>query len=139
MKIRIIAVVIIGLGLLLGACSRVQSCVELTKEYRDQVMQLADKWDSANALANNSPRMQLVTPISSLQNIRNEYNKLTVPECAQKAHDTMLNYMDATIDGFMAFLSDEDDDVVNGHFSRAGQYFDAWNIEFMKLSIEPTP
>jgi hypothetical protein len=140
MKMKSMILVIISLVLLVASCSKPQaSCAELTQEYRDQVMQLADKWDSANALANNSPRMQLVTPISSLQNIRNEYNNLTVPECAQKTHASMLNYMDATIDGFMAFLSDEDDNIVNSHFTRADQYFSSWNVEFAKLSIVPTP
>ena len=139
MKLKIVILVMIISALLISSCSRAQSCTELTIEYRDQVMQSADKWDSANALANSSPRMQLVTPISSLQNIRNEYNNLIVPECAQKAHADMLDYMDATIDGYMAFLSEEDDDIVKGHLTRADQYFAAWKIEFDKLSAEPTP
>ena len=140
MKIKNITLTIISLVLLVASCSKFKaSCAELTQEYRDQVMQLANNWDSANTLANSSPRMQLVTPISSLQDIRNEYNDLTVPECAQKAHAWMLNYMDATIDGYMAFLADEDDYVVSSHFTQAGQYFDSWQVGFAELMTEPTP
>lgn len=139
MKTKIVLLMIVTILLLAVSCSKTQSCAELTKEYRDQVKQLADKWDSANSLANNSPRSQLVIAISKLQDVRGEYKILIVPECAQNSHASMLKYMDATIDGFTSFLAQEDDSIVNNHFTEAGQYFDAWEIEFANLSIAPTP
>jgi len=74
-----------------------------------------------------------------LQNIRNDYNNLTVPECAQTTHDLLLDYMDEIIKGYMAFLSDDEDLAVSEHFKQADESFDSWAISFNKLADTTEP
>ena len=139
MKHGVIAFVFIGLALLIASCGETQSCAELTKEYRIQVDKLASEWDSANEIANSTPRMELTRPITNLQNIRNEYYRLIVPKCAKEAHTLLLDYMDAIIEGYAAYIAYKPDTTVNDHFTSAAKYFDSWTAAFSKLAVEPTP
>jgi len=50
----------------------------------------------------------------------------------------MLNYMDATIDGYMSFLADEDDYTVQKHFESASHYFNLWSLSLADLYKTPT-
>ncbi len=79
MKLKIVASVLIGFILLGASCSKTQSFVELTQEYRVQVDKLASEWDNANEIANGALGMQLATPLMNLWNIGDEYNDLSVP------------------------------------------------------------
>ena len=139
MKYKIVASVLIGLILLGTSCSKVQSCAELTQEYRVQVDKLASGWDNANEIASNTPRMQLTEPITNLQNIRNDYKDLSVPTCARKAHALLLEYMDTIINAYTSYSTYKPDSTVNDLFTRASQDFDSWKVAYSKLSATPTP
>ena len=101
--------------------------------------ELSSEWDSVNKLAGVSPRIQLVTPISDMQDIRHQFDSLTVPECAQLSHDKLMSYMDSTIDGYMSFMSQDEDSTVNSCFDNASRYFDSWKGAFGEIATEPTP
>jgi len=109
------------------------SCYQLTQDYRTQVEELAQDWDDINKLAGNTPRMQLAILISKMQDVRTEFNNLDVPDCANETQSLMLNYMDATIEGYMSFLADEDDIYVQRHFESASHYFDLWSSSLADL------
>ena len=115
------------------------SCYQLTQDYRTQVEELAQDWDDINKLAGNTPRMQLAILISKMQDVRTEFNNLDVPDCANETQSLMLNYMDATIDGYMSFLADEDDYTVQKHFESASHYFNLWSLSFADLYKTPIP
>jgi hypothetical protein len=117
---------------LLISCSSLP-CNVVAKDYISQVDAIAADWDSANKLAGSAPRMQLVTPISKLQDIYAQMDELDVPECAQPTHDLLMKYMEATIDGYISFLSDEEDSVVGDHFDKASTYFEEWQTSFTEL------
>jgi len=129
---------IIVIVLLSISCSSA-SCYQLTQDYRTQVEELAQDWDDINKLAGNTPRMQLAILISKMQDVRTEFNNLDVPDCANETQSLMLNYMDATIDGYMSFLADEDDYTVQKHFGSASHYFNLWSLSFADLYKTPIP
>jgi hypothetical protein len=63
------------------------------------------RWDDANTLANSTSRMSLAPQIAVLQGIRREAEALNIPDCATIAHGYLIEYMNQTIDDYVAFMS----------------------------------
>lgn len=118
-------------------CTR--PCSEQAKEYIKEAEELFDDWDDANRLAGTTSRIALSPVIARLQEIRREASNLQVPECAEKVNDVLLDYMDKTIDGYIAFMSKEDDDKVNDIFDEAGLLLDRFMEEFIALEYGKEP
>jgi len=134
MKITIYLLFIV---FLLVSCSE-PSCYEQSKDYVAQVKKLSSEFiDSANEFAGSSPLIQSSSHFSDMQDIRNQVNSLTVPECAQIAHDKLISYMDFQTDGYMSFMSQAGDSIINNNFENASRYFYSWEEEFSKIATEP--
>ncbi len=132
---------------MLTSCSAVQAvigptptptetpCYIAAADYIEQVNKLASDWDATNSLANQTPRNQLANVILKLQDVRNTIDKLNVPECAQSAHDLLMEYMDHSIDGYMSFMGDDPDTTVNQYFKDASADFDSWEAEYLLIQL----
>jgi PBP1b-binding outer membrane lipoprotein LpoB len=139
MEIMKNTIYLLFIALLLVSCSK-PSCYEQSKDYVSQVKKLSSEFiDSANKFAGSSPLIQSSSHFSDMQDIRNQVDSLTVPECAQIAHDKLISYMDSQIDGYMSFMSQAEDSVINSNFDNASRYFYSWEDEFSKIATEPTP
>jgi hypothetical protein len=84
-----------------------------------QLQPVAQRWDDAAALAGNTPRMQLATQIAALQEIKREADVLELPACASDAKAALSRSMQATIEGYLAFLAQSPDTTVQAAFGRA--------------------
>ena len=114
-------------------------CSDQSKEYIKEANQLFDDWDDANRLAGTTSRIALSPAIARLQEIRREASDLQVPQCAEKVNDMLLDYMDKTIDGYIAFMSEEDDNKVNDIFDKASLLLDKFTKEFIALEYGSEP
>jgi hypothetical protein len=94
--------------------------------YRKQTAGLLRRWDDAVEIAGSTPRLTLSGPLSEMQNIQREASDLDISYCAILAHMRLTDYMDATIDSFLAFMEQEDDVEVQALFRRADDIFDDW-------------
>lgn len=92
--------------LALTACGS-KPCSEQAAEYLDQSQDMLERWDDANAIAGSTARMSLAGPLADLQEIRRDADDLEHPECANEVHDSMINFMDLTIDSYLSFMSDD--------------------------------
>jgi hypothetical protein len=104
-----------------------------------EVQALVDDWDDANQLASSTSRMALSPVIGQLQQLRREVADLETPECAMKVRNHLLDYMDNTIDGYLAFMTQEDDAAVEGKFESASRQMDSFLSEFVKLRLGSPP
>jgi hypothetical protein len=131
-------------SLLLAGCgvpAIVASCSEQSKPFLDQIQPLARKWDDANKLASQTPRMQLAVQIANLQAVRREAQDLKPPECAKPVHDALVGSMDATIQGFLDFMSQKPDATVQVNFTKANEQMIAFTKALavvQGLSLDPT-
>lgn len=100
--------------------------------YLDVIQPIVDRWDDANALASTTSRIALSGPLGDLQSIRREAVALTVPSCADEAHTHLVAYMNATIDGYLAFAS-QDDVAVRAYFDTAETLQDGFLAELEKF------
>ncbi len=123
--------------LLLNGCSIPfisQSCADQAKPALDKMQDIAREWDDANALAGQTPRASLAGPIASLQQIRRNAEDIEVPGCAQGVHDSLVGAMDATITGYLDFLGQKGDFVVNASFDRASNKMREFNNELARIA-----
>lgn len=138
MKRLLIALVLLPL---LVACSipGLASCADQSEEFFNQIEPLARRWDDANKLANQTPRMQLAAQIANLQAIRRDVQDLKPPECSKPAQTALVGTMDATIQGYVDFLAQKPDSVVQVSFQKASSQMDAYIVALAKAKGLPDP
>jgi len=115
------------------------SCYEQSQSFISQLDAQTTAWDDAIAIANSTSRISLSGPISNLQNIRREVSNLDYPVCAQFVYQHALEYMNSTIEGFLSFMSDDPDSVVNKHFDTASNQLTIFVLSLLDLKSTPTP
>jgi hypothetical protein len=141
---RFVLAALLATTLMLTGCGMpgfVASCAEQSKPFLDQIQPLARKWDDANNLASQTPRMQLAVQIANLQAVRREAQDLKPPECAKPVQDALVGSMDATIQGFLDFMSQKPDTTVQVSFAKANEQMSAFTKALavvQGLSLDPT-
>ena len=83
----------------------------------DLLSEVSQRWDDAVALADQTPRMQLAGQIGNLQEIRRDAQNQEWPKCGDPAQEALVAGMNAGIEGFIAFLGDEEQSVIDDHFA----------------------
>src|SRR5579871_1408916 len=84
------------------------------KTVSDQLAQFATEWDDALKLAASTSRIALASPVSQLQRIRRDVQAQTWPDCATKAKELLVASMSATVDGYLAFMAQQPENVSTG-------------------------
>lgn len=65
------------------------------------------RWTDAIKVADSTSRVSLSGPVSTLQAIRRDTQGITVAPCMDAAKASLLASMDHTIEGFLAFMSNQ--------------------------------
>lgn len=65
------------------------------------------RWDDAVKVASSTSRISLSMPVTLLQDIRRDAEKLTLPPCMDGAKESLVHSMNSTIKGSMAFMRNE--------------------------------
>ncbi len=110
------------------------TCVDQAGPFLEQFKSLAQRWDDANKLAQQVPRVSLAPQIAELQKIRRETGDLVVSECTQGAQTSLVLSMDATIDGYLAFLGQQPQSAVEIYFASARNAMLDYQDELLKAS-----
>ena len=74
----------------------------------DQLNAIERRWDDAHTLASSTARIALATPVSELQNVKRDLEKLEVSECLIPAKEALSSYMNSNIANFLSFMADAD-------------------------------
>ena len=101
------------------------------------------KFDDENTLANDTPRMQLAAEIGELQEIHQEYDGLSAPDCAQTYQHLVSEGMGWVIRGYIDFLADKGWTYTDPDFASAKQKFSDAVSELVNVHLTasglPTP
>lgn len=97
----------------------VAACRRLAVDYQAQMQPIFDEWQDQTKLAGQTSRTNLPPQISTLQTIKRKADAITLPQCAEKAHASLISSMNNTIDGFLAFMAEESDTKVQQLFANA--------------------
>ena len=125
------------LTLLLSACAVPfvgATCAEQAKEPLAAIQSAAREWDDANKVAGQTPRSALAVQIAALQAVRRKVQDVQVPDCANAAKTALVQSMDASIDGYVAFLGQKSDGAVQNAFKLANDKMTLFGQEVIKLS-----
>lgn len=101
-------------------------CADASTAYRDEIQPLAQEWEDAVKLAGQTSRMALPGQVSAMQAIRRKADAMAPPACLEKTHGHLIASMDASIDGFLSFMSQDGDFIVSTHFKTATSEYDAF-------------
>lgn len=77
------------------------------------------RWQDAVTVAGSTSRGALSTQIAALQEIRRDAESLELPVCLELAQAEMIASMNSSLDGFLAFMQNKSDSLVNTHFDAA--------------------
>lgn len=97
------------------------------KKVYDLVKQYAQEWDDADKLAGSTSRIALAPQVAQLQCIRRDVQAQEYPPCGQDAQTKLVAMMDLTIQGYIDFLAQKPDSVVQISLQAA----DAAQLDFL--------
>lgn len=90
----------------IAAENKARLAAETDKLYSD-LDNLARRWTDAVTLADSTPRISLPERVAELQKIKQETENLKVNECLNNPKNSLILSMDATVNGFLVFLHNQ--------------------------------
>jgi hypothetical protein len=121
------------------------SCAEQSAPFISQVQPLVQEWTDAATLAGQTPRVALAPQIDKLQEIRRRAQALEAPACAMPAKQHLVDSMDFSIKGFLAFLGQQSDSATSKLFTQATDNLTAFTNDIQHIQagevltpMEPT-
>lgn len=124
-KLMILAIVAMTLGVPTVPVSCGQAgwalCSTQTQNYLDEIEPLIDEFLDTAELADSTPRIALSPVVGDMQRIAREIEDLSAPDCAVDASVRLISGINLVIDGYIGFMSQEDDewvsrDIKNGFY-----------------------
>jgi hypothetical protein len=105
------------------ATLRVARCRDQAATFLLEASTQARTWDDANDLASQTPQRSLAPQIRGLQALRRRAQDLDAPACAVAIKQRLVESMDNTIDGYIAFLGRQDT-TAQQYFGQANRAMD---------------
>ena len=96
--------------------------ITTTQEALEELADISDDFMRQASIADSTPRISLSGPIMTMQNTYEDLNDLEVPGCLEEVKYDMLTGMYYTMNGYLAFMSSEEDQVINDKFEDAAKY-----------------
>jgi hypothetical protein len=142
-KLSILAVACLMLGVLVVtvSCSQASSalCSKETQDYLDRIEPLHDEFVDTAELADSTPRIALSPVIQDMQRIAREIEDQAAPDCAADARTQLIGGMDLVIDGYIGFMSEEDDEWVTRDINNGIHYMNKAIGELTDLALGKAP
>lgn len=126
-------VVVAGAGFgwyyFLGPCG-----VNKVKAAKTEFSDLISEYQDAMDVASSTPRISLSGPIGKLQDIKRKVDDIEFPACMEAAQRFTVAGMEKSIDGFISFMGQADDSVVNSSLVSAFGFFDQATTELETIT-----
>ena len=105
-------------------------------DYLTAAGDLLGEWSDTFNRAASTGRIALSPVIGDLQRVMRTYESLDPPEECVKLHTNVISSMDSAVDGFLAFMSQEDESVVTRHFDRSTEALERATSQLSGLRAE---
>lgn len=109
------------------------SCATQSRSFLGQIEPLARQWDDANAVAKSAARIALAGPVTNLQALRRQAQDIQAPQCAFLAKQRLIDAMDNTINGYIAFMGQKPESEVSQYFDQADHSMRDFSKELQAL------
>jgi len=104
------------------------------ESYTSAVDPIVSRWQDAVTVADQTPRMSLSAQINELQSIKRDADAVEVSECLAVAHDSLLSHMEFSIEGYLAFLGEQEDTMIQVLFDNAEHQLKTYQDELAKVN-----
>lgn len=94
-------------------------CSIQSLEFLSEIETIAERWEDAVDLTSITARISVAGPIATLQEIKQDANKLNAPACSEMIAEQLTLYMESTIDAFLGFAANDSDDIVAKQLAHA--------------------
>lgn len=109
------------------------TCRQQASAFINQIEPLAREWDDANAVTKSAARIALAAPVAKLQSLRRETENIQAPQCAFLVKQRLIDAMDNTINGYLAFMAQKPDNQVSQYFDQANRSMNDFSKELQAL------
>ena len=112
------------------------SCYTQSQDYLGKFAPLFSQWNDAYQKTVGLNKNEIELALFSLEGIRDHVSMLTPPNCAKTAHQLFLSYMDETLNGYNAFISQSPGATVQGYIEKASTYYGEHRAMVLQLYPE---
>ena len=131
--------ILVAFVLLIAGCTS-QPCTVQSEQFIQDFDAIMSEWTDAEMVAQSTPRVSLPPVVSELQEIRRRAdNELTPPDCAADLKPKILEFMDATIDLYLAFMANESDGAVSEKMQAADAALNGYSFDMAALKNGDSP
>lgn len=107
---------------------------ELVNAAQIAFMESLSEYYGAIKVASSTSKIALTVPVSRMQDIRSQFSKLDYPPCMSTARLHIIDGMDYSIDGFLAFMSEESESSISSLFEKSNTLLNKGFDEIMEIS-----
>lgn len=100
----------------------------------DLLAQQLTLWNDADTIASATPRVNLSPAITAMQAIKRDTDAIAVPTCLAPAQKAASDFMNATIEGYLAFMTEQPNTIVSTHFDTSMLYMETYVTEIKAVS-----
>lgn len=86
-------------------------------------------YDDAYRIAISTSRISLSGPVSTLQQIQRDTERVEVPACMEPAKGELVSSIDAAVAGFLGFMAQDLDSSVTHQMRTSLDHLDSYNAE----------
>lgn len=112
-----------------GACG-VIVVAQATGELGD----VFDRYTDVLTLAEATGRGALSPVVSDMQDLKQEADRVDTPACLEAAQADLVLSMDAAINGFISFMAQDKQSVINAHFAAATTSLSSYTDEIVRVN-----
>ena len=98
-----------------------------------ELIDMNDRWADIVSLAVSVDREAVVVQVDRLQKIRRDARDVKPPPCLTSAHESLIDGMDAHINGFLEYARGETVEAVNNHIMRGNIEMNAFADEVERV------
>jgi hypothetical protein len=119
------------------------SCYEQSQTYLNNFAPLFSQWNETIQKIRGLNKNEIELAELSLEGISDQIRALTPPKCAQQAQALFMSYVDDTLNGYNAFISNQPEGTVKSYIEEAANHYDQYHTLVLKLypelSVTSTP
>ena len=98
-----------------------EQCAQITADKLRELGSISQRYEDAFKLATSTSKIMLAPQVELLQSIKREADIISVPKCMEKLKGFVISAFNNGIEGFLAFMQDKGDAVVNSFFEQSSK------------------
>jgi len=141
MRIALLTTLVTMVCIVLISCGQDSSalCASQTESYIRDIDPLVDEFLDTWQVAESTSRIALSPLVRDMQRAHRELQDVAPPECAEDGSNRLILGVGSIIDGFIAFMGEEDDAAVSRKVERGADLMDSGMSELADLASGKVP